>query len=129
MYALEIITLQESYCLYDVRAALIQLMFCSMASMEVIQYSVVDLYRGFGLHEEVRIDATLIMYIILGTGTALKMALYFYCVRFSKDSDSIAALAEDHLNDVASNLAAIITASIAGHVKRYWFVDPIGKLS
>lgn len=100
---------------------------CSMASMEVIQYSVVDLYQGFALHKEISIEATTIMYVILGSGTALKLALYFYCLKFSKQSDSVNALAEDHLNDVASNLAAIITASIAGHIKKLWYVDPIGK--
>lgn len=36
-----------------------------------------------------------------------------------------AALAEDHLNDVISNGAAIITAAIAFHTP-YWYMDPIG---
>lgn len=103
------------------------LVSCSMASMEVIQYSVADLYKGFALHENINIEATLIMYITLGVGTAFKLSLYFYCLRFANVSDSVAALAEDHLNDVASNLAAIVTASIAGHVKRLWYVDPIGN--
>lgn len=36
-----------------------------------------------------------------------------------------AALAEDHLNDVISNAAAMVTAAIAFHTP-YWWMDPIG---
>ena len=94
--------------------------------MEVIQFSVIDLWKGLALHETISVDATLIMYIVLGVGTALKVVLYFYCLQF-KDSDSVQALAEDHINDVGSNLAAIITASIAGHIQKLWYIDPVGK--
>ena len=38
---------------------------------------------------------------MLGVGTALKLLLYFYCVRLKHRSDSMGALAEDHINDVA----------------------------
>ena len=99
---------------------------CSMASVEVIQYSCTDLYRGFALGEELVIRAPVLMYVILGSGTAAKLVLYYYCKQF-QDSDSLAALAEDHLNDVLSNIAAIITASIAAHIRKLWWVDPIGK--
>ena len=101
-------------------------LLCSMASTEVIQYSGLDLWNGFVRHQYINVDATLTMYIILGVGTALKVVLYIYCLQF-KDSDSISALAEDHINDVGSNLAAMITASIAGHVKSLWYIDPIGE--
>lgn len=98
---------------------------CSMASLEVIQYSCSDLYRGFALADPLIIQAPLIMYIILGSGTAAKLLLFYYCNQF-KDSDSLAALAEDHFNDVLSNIAAIVTASIAAHIRRLWWIDPIG---
>ena len=96
-----------------------------MASVEVIQYSSSDLYRGFVLKDALVIQAPPLMYIILGSGTAAKIVLYYYCKQF-KDSDSLAALAEDHLNDVLSNLAAIVTASIAAHIRKLWWIDPIG---
>lgn len=99
-----------------------------MASVEVIQYSVSDLWRGFATGDPFKIEAGLVMYVILGSGTAAKLLLFFYCKQFS-GSDSVAALAEDHLNDVLSNLAAIATASIAAHVRKLWWTDPIGGLS
>ena len=96
-----------------------------MASVEVIQYCCLDLYRGLVLKETLLIQAPLLMYIILGSGTAAKLVLYYYCKQF-QDSDSLAALAEDHLNDVLSNIAAIVTASIAAHIHKLWWIDPIG---
>lgn len=56
------------------------------------------------------------MFVILGIATAAKLALYFYCVRLAGRSDSMLALAEDHINDVMSNMGAIITAFPAS----YW---------
>lgn len=97
-----------------------------MASVEVIQYSASDLWRGFALAEPLKIEAGALMYIILGSGTAAKLLLYFYCKGFT-ESDSVAALAEDHINDVFSNVAAILTASIAAHVRKLWWTDPIGR--
>ena len=37
---------------------------------------------------------------VLSVGTALKLVLYLYCVRLKDKSDSMGALAEDHVNDV-----------------------------
>jgi len=91
----------------------------------VIQYSCTDLWAGFVRGEVLNIEAPPLMYVILGSGTAAKLALYYYCKQF-KDSDSIAALAEDHYNDVLSNVAAIVTASIAAHIRKWWWGDPAG---
>jgi divalent metal cation (Fe/Co/Zn/Cd) transporter len=44
------------------------------------------------------------------------------------NSDLLAALAEDHLNDVFSNTTAIITASLALFYPSYWFIDQIGAI-
>ena len=77
------------------------------------------------LKDALVIQAPALMYIILGSGTAAKIVLFYYCKQF-KDSDSLQALAEDHFNDVLSNLAAIVTASIAAHIRKLWWVDPIG---
>lgn len=49
-------------------------------------------------------------------------ALYFYCVALQRRSDSMAALAEDHLNDVLSNAGAIATAAAAGLWSHGWCV-------
>eukprot|EP00976_Prorocentrum_cordatum_P006238 124861-Prorocentrum_minimum.AAC.1 len=43
-------------------------------------------------------------------------------------SGTALALAEDHRNDVLSNLAAITTSSIAGAYSNLWYIDPIGAV-
>ena len=45
-------------------------------------------------------------YIILGAATAAKVLLLGYCWALRKQSDSMMALAEDHSNDIVSNLGA-----------------------
>lgn len=68
------------------------------------------------------------MFAILGVATFLKLALYFFCVRLAARSDSMAALAEDHLNDVFSNAGAIVTAAVASVWEKGWWVDPVGAI-
>ncbi len=55
--------------------------------------------------------------------TSVKTVLMLH----SFHSPSAAALAEDHFNDVLSNTAALITASIAFHTS-YWWMDPLGRV-
>lgn len=63
------------------------------------------------------LDISAASYSILGVVSLLKVLLFVYCrwanSLSSVKSDSLEALAEDHLNDVMSNIAAIITVSIA----------------
>ena len=47
--------------------------------------------------------------------------LYFWCAALQKRSDSMAALAEDHLNDVMSNAGAIVTAGVASLWSHGWW--------
>jgi divalent metal cation (Fe/Co/Zn/Cd) transporter len=92
-----------------------------MASVEVIQFSIVDLYNGFS-GQIPKLEVGLEMYCILGVGIALKVFLYVYCVwaKTILKSDMLEALAEDHFNDVISNSVAIVTAAIAFHYKAVW---------
>lgn len=94
----------------------------------VIQYSGVDLYEGFLGHIP-HLHVGRPLYIILGAGTIAKFFLWIYCARISKqyNSDMLNALAEDHLNDVLSNTAAIVTAAIAYNTSAWW-LDPVGAI-
>jgi cation diffusion facilitator family transporter len=99
-----------------------------MYAFKVIQFSVVDLVSGLtGRIPELNVD--LAMYIILAAGIVAKLGLYLYTnlVNKSIGSDILSALAEDHLNDVWSNAAAIITVAIAVHTPLWWF-DPFGAI-
>lgn len=87
-----------------------------------------DLYYGFFQNEPQYIDGDNLMFIILAIGTIFKLILYFYCRMLNYNSDTLTALAEDHLNDVMSNSTAIVTASIAMYYIDYWYVDQIGAI-
>eukprot|EP00953_Heterococcus_sp_UTEX-ZZ885_P034099 17686-Heterococcus_DN1.PRE.2 len=82
----------------------------SISSLEVIQFSCTDLYDGFKHGNFPEIEVNLGFYLILGGGTVAKLYLWQLCRKAEPKSDSLDALAEDHLNDVASNVAAIFTA-------------------
>lgn len=99
------------------------------ASVEVIQFSIVDIIDGCnGKLSSIVINST--VYSILAIGIGLKVLLYLYCVwaNVTLRDDQISALAEDHLNDVWSNTTAIIAISIAYNVHNAWWVDPAAAI-
>ena len=100
----------------------------SIASIEVIQSASGVLYQGLAHHEIPSLDLSAIMYGILVACTALKLLLWLYCVRLKGRSDSVAALAEDHINDVMSNAAALVAAVLADRFPRAWWVDAGGAI-
>ena len=82
------------------------------ASIEVIQYSIIDLYHGI-INHNLELEISLYVYLLFASGIILKLLLYIYCAQVYRvmKSDMVQALAEDHINDVASNSAAISTLS------------------
>lgn len=70
-----------------------------------------------------QLDLGWVMFAILGGGTVLKLGLYFYCAALKSKSDSMEALAEDHINDVASNLGALAAAGVVSVWPAGWWVD------
>ena len=98
----------------------------SMASAFVVQSAASVLSLGLRRVHPIRAQLTLTesMLVVLVGGTVAKALLWVYCRRFSKDNASLAALAEDHLNDVVSNTAAILAAVVTAHARQYWWVDP-----
>jgi divalent metal cation (Fe/Co/Zn/Cd) transporter len=100
-----------------------------MASVEIIQYSCTDLASGFsGKIPAIHTDA--VMYSILSIGIGLKLVLWIYCkyIYERTKSDTLGALAEDHLNDVMSNTAALIAVAVATARTDLWWFDPIGAI-
>ncbi|GAB4819696.1 hypothetical protein N2152v2_006742 [Parachlorella kessleri] len=100
----------------------------SIASLEVAQFSALDLYNGFAKGEIPHLDLSPVMFAILLSGTVLKLGLYFYCNWLKRHSDSMEALAEDHINDVASNLGAIGAAVVTKLWPEGWWVDGVAAI-
>ena len=102
----------------------------TIGSIEVIRESGIQLKQGFFHGDVPCIDVSLPMYVILAMATLLKLSLYFYCVRLRAQSGAAEALAEDHMNDVASNSAAIAAAFLASYrQKSLWWVDPASGIA
>ena len=74
------------------------------------------------------LDMTLMLYVILGVAAGLKVILYAYCVALQKQSESMLALAEDHRNDIMSNVIAILTGAAASWWHEGWWIDPLGGI-
>jgi divalent metal cation (Fe/Co/Zn/Cd) transporter len=87
-----------------------------------------DLLDGFKNGNIPEIELSIGFYFILGGGTVAKVLLWQLRRRATPSSDSLDALAEDHLNDVASTIAAIATAVLAAKVPSIWWIDGIGAI-
>ena len=74
------------------------------------------------------LDMGILMYVILGSATAIKIVLWFYCVALQHRSDSMLALAEDHRNDILSNSMAIACGIGASASRKVWWIDPAGAI-
>ncbi|KAF8066373.1 hypothetical protein HT031_002697 [Scenedesmus sp. PABB004] len=101
----------------------------SVASFEVISESVQVLVEAYITGEAPVLNLGLVMYVVLGTATGLKGVCWAVCAALQGRSDSMLALAEDHLNDIFSNLTAIATAVLAGVLPGGWWVDPSGAIA
>jgi cation diffusion facilitator family transporter len=102
----------------------------AVTSIEVIQFSCIDLAAGFSGDVPV-LEVNWIIYLSLGTGILMKLVLYLYCrtVTEREPSDILSALAEDHINDVFSNAAALVTVSLAYNFDSLWWLDPVGAIA
>lgn len=97
--------------------------------LKVIQYSAVDISNGIQ-GDKPQVEASVAVITILSLCIFLKVVLYIYCKWAQKilESDILEALAEDHINDVFSNLAAIITVLVAANISYLWWFDPAGAI-
>lgn len=95
----------------------------SVASLEVVQFSALDLYNGWAKGEVPALELGPSMFAILLLGSAMKLGLYWYCNWLKGSSDSMGALAEDHINDVFSNLGALLAAGVVKVWPAGWWVD------
>lgn len=63
---------------------------------------------------------------ILFSTIIIKLILFIYCQFFVFDNQSVEALAQDHRNDVLSNMCSVVTALVGYYV--WWRADPIGGI-
>jgi cation diffusion facilitator family transporter len=66
--------------------------------------------------------------VIVSVAIGIKSVLFVVCYSVAKFSSSMQVLAEDHRNDVLSNIVALAAGLISNAVPSAWFADPIGGL-
>ncbi|KAF8949881.1 hypothetical protein BGZ46_004867 [Entomortierella lignicola] len=72
------------------------------------------------------VDLGLIILTLLGINILIKLGLWAWC-RTMKDSPSVMALAQDHLNDVVFNIFSI-AFPVVGQYLGLWWLDAIGAI-
>ena len=102
----------------------------AMASAQVIRDSSLVLWQWWITGEERYVAIDLLDEILLFMTTFLKFILYIWCVVMVKRTNNVTveALAQDHLNDVLSNSAALAAAIATQWALSLWFVDPVGAI-
>ncbi|KAF9955016.1 hypothetical protein BGZ72_004102 [Mortierella alpina] len=76
--------------------------------------------------EEPPVDLSLIILGLLALNILIKAALWLWC-RTMKDSSSVLALAQDHLNDVVFNVFSTLFP-VAGQFLGLWWLDATGAI-
>lgn len=102
----------------------------AMASAQVIRDSSVVLWEWWhdGVARPVEIDT--LDELLLAMTTLLKFLLYLYCVWAGRSMSNVTveAVAQDHLNDVLSNSAALVAAAATQIAPPLWLCDPCGAV-
>lgn len=102
-----------------------------MASMEVISTASLKLFQYWGSSEAPLVELnTITVWILVGI-IVLKAGLWVWCSRVHRrhpHNDSVKAIAQDNLNDVLSNIVALIApeATLFGHA--FWVADPLAGI-
>jgi cation diffusion facilitator family transporter len=100
-----------------------------VTSVEVIRFAIEDLVAGFTGNVP-KLDVGLILWVTMSVGIVMKLLLFIYCRAINRveKSDALEALAEDHVNDVFSNIGTVVTASVAFEIGSLWWLDAISAI-
>lgn len=123
----------ESYPIGRSKLEALSVLACSaimtVCSIEIIQYSSIDLIDGIFKDVYPSLDVTAVGLSLLAMGLFMKLILFAFCkyaMGVSNESgiDMLGALAEDHLNDVFSYLGTIAAVVVTVAKDSLWWVDP-----
>ena len=98
-------------------------------AVEVIRQSVVDLNRGF-TQEPSKINFDWMVILTLLGASSLKVVLFWYS-RYHPacaQSPDVQAIADDHRNDILTNMLALVCGWVAFKRRGLWWMDPVGAI-
>ncbi|KAF9279452.1 hypothetical protein BGZ68_007910 [Mortierella alpina] len=102
------------------------IVFAAVMVTSFMQVLVQAFERLVGGSEEPPVDLSFIILILLALNILIKAALWLWC-RTMKDSSSVLALAQDHLNDVVFNVFSTLFP-VAGQFLGLWWLDATGAI-
>lgn len=98
----------------------------TLASAAVVHEAFDDLLQSSAGHPVTLVQLSWVDLFMLSLTVALKLLLYFWCKRAvaSTHNVTIGSLAQDALNDVLSNAAAIVAAGLTQLSPKLWVSEP-----
>ncbi|KAF9992909.1 hypothetical protein BGZ65_011654, partial [Modicella reniformis] len=102
------------------------IVFASVMVTSFIQVMLQSFQRLFAGVEEAPVDLGVLILALLAFGIMVKAVLWLWC-RTMKDSPSVQALAQDHLNDVVFNVFTTFFP-VAGQFLGLWWLDAVGAI-
>lgn len=78
--------------------------------------------------EPVPIKVDAVAYGVIGAVIAVKTLLWVLCFRLRHESDSVAALASDHRNDVVTNSVTLAVLLLLGKYAGLWWLDAVAAM-
>ncbi|KAG0021598.1 hypothetical protein BGZ82_011292 [Podila clonocystis] len=102
------------------------IVFASVMVTSFMQVMLQAFERLLAGSEEPPVDLGVIILILLALNILIKTALWLWC-RTMKDSASVLALAQDHLNDIVFNVFSTLFP-VAGQFLGFWWLDAAGAI-
>lgn len=102
------------------------IVFAAVMVTSFMQVLVQAFERLVGGSDEPPVDLSLMILILLAVNILIKAALWLWC-RTMRDSSSVLALAQDHLNDVVFNVFSTLFP-VAGQFLGLWWLDATGAI-
>ncbi|KAF9926652.1 hypothetical protein FBU30_003796 [Linnemannia zychae] len=102
------------------------IVFASVMVASFMQVMLQAFERLVSGSEEPPVDLGLVILILLGFNIVVKFVLWLWC-RTMKDSPSVLALAQDHINDVVFNIFSTFFP-VAGQFLGWWWLDAVGAI-
>ncbi|KAG0318273.1 hypothetical protein BGZ99_005793 [Dissophora globulifera] len=102
------------------------IVFAAVMVTSFLQVMLQSFERLLAGSEEPPVDLGAVILLLLGLNILVKFALWAWC-RTMKDSSSVQALAQDHLNDVVFNVFSTLFP-VAGQFLGFWWLDALGAI-
>jgi divalent metal cation (Fe/Co/Zn/Cd) transporter len=94
-----------------------------MAALQVIIQSIQDIMKR-ATESVAPITVDTVTWGILGAVIGTKLLLFLLCRVFASHSASVAALSQDHFNDVIMNGLSVLAVGLASRYDVVWWLDP-----